>query len=128
MDEVRAEKAVVVRSSIGLSIDGTRITLYDIMDYLKADWPPRLIQDWLDLTDRQIEGALAYIDDNRTRVEAEYAQVLKHAEDTRRYWEERNRERLEQIAKLPPTPGTETIREKLTEWKARLHKDDDSLG
>ncbi len=32
----------VVRNSWGLAVSGTRITLYDIMDYLEAGWPSRL--------------------------------------------------------------------------------------
>ena len=35
----------VVRTSRGLSIAGTRITLYQIMDYLKANEPPEVIRD-----------------------------------------------------------------------------------
>ncbi len=47
-------RSTVVRTSRGLSIADTRITLYDIMDYLTADWPPKLIQQWLNLSDTQI--------------------------------------------------------------------------
>jgi len=37
----------VVRNNFGLAIAGTRITIYDIMDYLKQERPQHLIQDWL---------------------------------------------------------------------------------
>jgi hypothetical protein len=46
--------AVIVRTERGLSIAGTRITIYDILDYLKQDWSPGWIQYWLNLTDEQI--------------------------------------------------------------------------
>jgi len=108
----------IVRTERGLSLAGTRITLYDIMDYLKADWPPRLIQHWLNLTEQQIADALAYINAHRDLVEAEYQLVLQHAEANRHYWEERNRERFEQIAKLPPKPGYEAVYAKLQARKA----------
>ena len=49
-------QTVVVRTDRGLSVAGTRITLYQIMDYLKADWPPKLISQWLDLTEKQLLG------------------------------------------------------------------------
>jgi hypothetical protein len=44
----------VVRTGRGLSVAGTQITLYRVMDYIKADWPPKLIQAVLNLTDKQI--------------------------------------------------------------------------
>src|SRR5258706_819439 len=86
--------STVVRTERGLSIAGTRITLYTILDYLHADWPPKLIQDWLNLTSTQMADVLAYIADHRDEVEAEYQQVVQQAEETRRYWEARNHERL----------------------------------
>jgi uncharacterized protein (DUF433 family) len=112
--------ATVVRTSRGLSIAGTRITLYDIMDYVKADWPPNLIRQWFDLTPRQINDVMAYIEAHRDEVEAEYALVLEQAEATRAYWEERNRERLAEIAHLPPKPGQEAVVANLRARKAEL--------
>ena len=44
MTQLQQEQATVVRTDRGLSIAGTRMTLYQIMDYLKAEWPPKLIQ------------------------------------------------------------------------------------
>lgn len=109
----------VIRTERGLSIAGTRITLYDIMDYVTAGWPPGLIRDRLELTDQQITESLAYIDQHRAEVEAEYQTVLQTAQDIRHYWEERNQERLAQIAAQPPKPGQEAIRQKLQTWKAK---------
>lgn len=116
----RTENPFVVRTERGLTVAGTRITLYLLMDYLKADWPPKLIQHWHDLTDEQIEGVMAYIDAHRAEVEAEYQLVLKQAEENRLYWEERNRERFEAIKKLPPKPGYEAAYAKLKAIKEEL--------
>ena len=80
MIETIPSQPTVVRTSRGLSIAGTRITLYHVMDYLKADWPPKLIQQWLNLTDEQIADVMAYIDTHRAEVEAEYQLVLQQAE------------------------------------------------
>jgi len=109
----------IIRTERGLTIAGTRITLYDVMDYLVGDWLPTLIRDRLNLTDRQVADALNYIEANRAEVEAEYQQVLREAEETRQYWEERNRERIAQIAATPPKPGQEAIRAKLQAHKAQ---------
>ncbi len=46
-NKVNTSHNSVVRTDMGLSIAGTRITLYDVMDYFKKDWPPELIQYWL---------------------------------------------------------------------------------
>lgn len=115
-----SEPIVIRRSDMGLAVSGTRITLYTILEYLHDQWPPDLIRDWLGLSERQIEGALAYITAHRDEVEAEYHQVLREAEENRRYWEDRNRERLAQIASQPPKPGQEAMRAKLAEQRARL--------
>ena len=101
-----------------MTLAGTRITLYDLLTYLKADWPPHLVQQWLNLTDAQLQAAMDYIAAHREPVEAEYQRVVQQAEGNRRYWEDRNRERLAQIAHLPPKPGTEAIHAKLRARKA----------
>ncbi len=120
MKQTNTPQPTVVRSSRGLSIAGTRITLYSIMDYVKAGRSPELIRDHFRLTIKQTADVLDYIKTHRAEVEAEYQQVLKEAEEERQYWEERNRERLAQIAAMPPKPGQEKIRAKLQAAKERL--------
>ena len=110
----------IVRTERGLSIAGTRITIYQLMDYLKADRPTSEIKDLFRLSDEQMTGVLEYIAQHPEEVEEEYQQVLKQAEASRTYWEERNRERLQAIAHLPPKPGTEEIRAKIAKKKAEL--------
>jgi uncharacterized protein (DUF433 family) len=114
------EQPVIIRTERGLTISGTRITIYDVMDHLAAGWTPKLIRNWLPLTEEQLNAALSYIDANRTEVEAEYQTVLQATQEMREYWEEKNRERLAQIAKIPPKPGQEEIHAKLQAWKAKL--------
>lgn len=123
-----SEPIVIRRSDMGLAVSGTRITLYSILEYLQNQWPPDLIRDWLGLNERQIAGALAYITAHRDEVEAEYQQVLRESEENRRYWEERNRERLAQIASQPPKPGQEAMRAKLAEQRARLAEEQARLA
>jgi uncharacterized protein (DUF433 family) len=123
MSETTISSTTVVRNSLGLAIAGTRITLYDIMDYLTNDWPPKLIQQWFNLTDKQMADVMEYIENNRAEVEAEYQQVLDQAEEIRQYWEERNRERFAQIAAMPRKPGQEQLWAKLDALKARLEEE-----
>ena len=109
----------MVRTDRGLTIAGTRITLYDVMDYVMDGWPPKLICNRLELTDQQIADVMAYIEAHRAEVEAEYQAVLQDTEEIRQYWEERNRERFAWITAQPPKPGQMMIREKLAEWKTQ---------
>jgi uncharacterized FlgJ-related protein len=92
------------------------------MDYIKADWLPDLIQAVFNLTDKQIADVMDYIETHRAEVEAEYQVVLQQAKENREYWEDRNRERLAEIASMakPSEPGQEEIRTKLQAAKARL--------
>ncbi len=110
----------IIRTERGLTIAGTRITLYDVMDYVTAQYPPQFIQGLFELTTVQINAALAYIEANRAAVEAEYQSVLKEAAELRRYYEEKNRDLIARIAAQPPKPGQEAIRAKLRAAKAKF--------
>ena len=120
MTLVYNDQPVIIRTERGLTISGTRITLYDVMDYLKAQYPPKLICEKLGLKDEQLHTALAYIEEHLTEVEAEYQECLKTAAEIRQYWEERNRERFAKIATMPSKPGQEVLRAKLQDWKTRI--------
>jgi uncharacterized protein (DUF433 family) len=119
MTSVSNGQSAVIRTERGLTIAGTRITLYDVMDYVTAQYPPKFIRTLFDLTEEQINAALAYIEANRAEVEAEYQIVLKEAEELRYYYEEQNRELIARIAAKPPKPGTEAAWEKLQAARAK---------
>ncbi|MBD2502887.1 DUF433 domain-containing protein [Anabaena azotica] len=113
------EKSGIIRTERGLTIIDTRVTLYDVMDFLKAQYPPKLIRDKFNLTDAQIYAAISYIETNGAELEAEYQEVLRTREEIRQYWEEHNRERLAEIAKIPHKPGQELLWAKLEQQKAQ---------
>jgi uncharacterized protein (DUF433 family) len=113
------QESSIIRTERGLTISGTRTSLYDVMDFLKAQYPPKLIRDKFNLTDAQIETALFYIETNKSQVEAEYQEVLQNREEIRQYWEERNREHFARIAQMPRKPGKEKLWAKLEEQKVR---------
>lgn len=120
MTEILLQPSSVVRTERGLSIAGTRITLYDVLGYLKQEWAPHLIQYWLNLSDQQMNDALSYIEANRAQVEAEYELVLKEAEESQRYWNARNRHLFSQLETRPVKPGQEKIKAKLQARKNKL--------
>jgi hypothetical protein len=115
-------QSAVIRTERGLTLSETRITLYDIMDYLVAGWPAKLIRDRLNLTDEQITSALKYIQTHQAEVEAEYQLVLQNAQEIRQYWEERNQERFAQSAARPPKPEREAIRAKTASLESRARR------
>ncbi len=114
-----SKQVSIIRTERGLTIEGTRITLYDVMDYCR-DYPVRFICGLFDLTEAQVTGAIEYIQLHRDSVEAEYQQVLKDAEELRQYYELKNRDRIAQISAMPPKPGQEALYAKLRAEKARL--------
>jgi uncharacterized protein (DUF433 family) len=113
----------ISRTERGLVLTGTRITLYDIMDFLAAGWPAEDIRDRLGLSHRQVADALRYIDAHRVAVEAEYADVLQAAKAERRYWEAQNRNRFAEIAAMPPRSNHPKARTRLKELKQLLGMD-----
>jgi len=120
MTETNENQTAVVRTNRGLSVAGTRITLYQIMDYVKADRPPSMIREHFRLTVKQTADILQYIKNHREEVETEYQQVLAYADENRRYWEKRKNEHFEKIKSSPPLPGKEQLYAKLRAAKKRL--------
>ena len=113
------EQTAIIRTERGLTISGTRISIYDVIDFLKAQYPPLLIRDKFNLTNAQIEAALSYIELNQSQVEAEYAEVLQTRQEIYQYWEEHNRQRFAKIAAMPRKPEHSALWAKLEEQKAR---------
>ena len=112
-------KPAITRTERGLTISGTRITLYQIMYYIHAGYPRHLIRHQFYLTDEQFDGAMSYIDTHYEEVESEYQIVLQQAEEIQDYWQEKNKERLANISKLTPKPEYASAWQKLQARKAK---------
>jgi uncharacterized protein (DUF433 family) len=119
MTTTPSRQPVIIRTERGLTISGTRITLYDVMDYTTAQYPPKFIRGLFNITEEQLNVALAYIEANRAEVEAEYQIVLNEAEELRQYYEEQNRDLIARLATKPPKSGMEAAWEKLQAQKAK---------
>ena len=109
----------VVRTSRGLTVGGTRLTIYSLIDHFKAGHTDELVLQWYPLTREQLADVHRYIDEHRDEVEADYQRVLQNAEEDRRYWEERNREVFERIKNTPPTPEQAAKIARLNELRER---------
>lgn len=119
MINTSTEQSKIIRTERGLTISGTRITLYDVMDYLKQEYPAKFIRGLFDLSEEQINTALSYIKAHPTEVEAEYKLVLEQAKELEKYYTEKKHQLISHATKISPKPGTEAIWEKLQASKAK---------
>lgn len=110
------ENRTVTRTERGLTVKGTRLTLYSIMDEIKENNSLKNIRDIYELTDEEMLDILDYIHLHRAEVEAEYQEVVRSSEESRRYWEERNRDRFTETYHQ-----REAVQAKLKEWRAQYH-------
>jgi len=70
-------EAKIVKSGRGPEISGTRITVYDVLEYYKAGLHCDLIADTLELSSGQVEVAIRYIEDHREEVMAAYEKNME---------------------------------------------------
>lgn len=110
------ENRTVTRTERGLTVKGTRLTLYSIMDEIKDNHSLKNIRDIYELTDEEMLDILDYIHLHRAEVEAEYQEIVRSSEESRKYWEERNRDRSAETIHQ-----REAIKAKLKEWRAQSH-------
>lgn len=60
----------------GPEIEGTRITVYDVIDYWKEDWRAEQIAAMFRLPLEDIEAAIDYIERHEEEVMADYQQIV----------------------------------------------------
>jgi uncharacterized protein (DUF433 family) len=60
----------------GPEIKGTRITVYDILDYYTQDWHHTTIAARLQLSSAEVLVAIAYIEAHKEEVMANYQKIL----------------------------------------------------
>jgi uncharacterized protein (DUF433 family) len=65
-------EAKIIKTGRGPEIAGTRITVYDVIEYHKMGRHRDMIADTLELSSEQVEVAIRYIDDHRDEVMADY--------------------------------------------------------
>ena len=106
MNSLTSPHPLIIRTERGLTISGTRITLYDIMDSFE-------------LTDSQLSAVISYIEQYREKFEAEYQEILANAAEIKEYWEAYNSERLAKLSSFPPSNGYEKARARLVEGRQK---------
>lgn len=64
-------EALIVETPRGPSLAGTRITVYSVMDYIKAGRSKYYIEQIMQLTPEQVDAVFAYVEQHREAVESE---------------------------------------------------------
>jgi uncharacterized protein (DUF433 family) len=64
--------AKIINRGRGPEIEGTRITVYDVLDYARHGWHRDRIAALFRLSSRDIQAALDYIDQHQDEVTANY--------------------------------------------------------
>lgn len=70
-------EATIINRGRGPEIAGTRITVYDVMDYLKHGWHRDRIAALFRLSSQDVQAAIDYIEQHRNEVEADYDRILE---------------------------------------------------
>ena len=79
---------LIIDRGRGPELEGTRVTVYCVMDYVRAGDPPSQIAEELDLSEQQVQAALEYISAHRDEVEAQYEAILKRVSQPNPDWVE----------------------------------------
>lgn len=69
-------EAKIIDRGRGPEIAGTRITVYDVLDYHRDGWHRDRIASLFRISSRQVEAALRYIEEHRDEVMADYQEML----------------------------------------------------
>lgn len=105
------------RSDRGLAIAGLRMTLYEIMDLVKAGWSSEKILEFYPLTAEQLQDAYNYFAAQGEAFEIEYQRVVRASEERERYYRALESERERTMVRPPDSPEKAAIRARLAELK-----------
>jgi uncharacterized protein (DUF433 family) len=71
--------SVIIDRGRGPEIAGTRITVYDIVDYFDEGWHSTAIATLFRISSREVDAALHYIEEHEEEVRDEYQRILARA-------------------------------------------------
>ena len=77
-------EGIVRRSDRGLCIIGTRIPVFDIMDYLKAGWTREMLLEYVSINEQQLQNALDFIRQGGAELQAAHAEFNRRADEMQR--------------------------------------------
>lgn len=116
MDTATTE-AMIVETPRGPSLAGTRITIYAVMDLIKAGRSRRYVARLTTLTPEQVDAVYDYYEAHREEVEAVYARILEREAKARAESERMVRERSPFPPDMPLEEKRKLMRQRLEELK-----------
>ena len=118
MDTTTTE-ALIVETPRGPSLAGTRITVYSVMDLIKAGRSKHYIAHMMRLTPEQVDAVFAYVEQHKGEVERDYERILHRSEELRAHYEQIFRARSPYPPDMPWEEKRRLLLKKL-EAKKRL--------
>ena len=110
--------AKIIDRGRGPEIAGTRITVYDVVDYLQEGWRYDQIAGLFRLPPEDIQAALQYIEDHKDEVMTVYRQILARHRNV--HYPSAVQEKLAQ--------NRQKLQAKLAEIQARQRAEDAHAG
>ncbi len=110
-------KPLIVETRRGPAINGSRLTVFDIMGMLKYGRSPDYVQGWYHLLDEEMAAVMQYLKEHEEALEREYAEILVRAAAQERYWRERNKDVMNKPPSPPPNEGIARARARLAAMK-----------
>jgi uncharacterized protein (DUF433 family) len=128
MNAEATRTSLIVETPRGPSLVGTRITVYSVMDYIKAGSSRLFILKIMGLTDEQLNAVYEYIGQHKEEVERDYARIVARSEEMRAYYEEQNRHRWRFPPDMPREELQRLAREKLEQMKKAAETNNENNG
>jgi uncharacterized protein (DUF433 family) len=76
-EDTEPDKPRIINRGRGPEVEGSRITVYDVLDYHDLGWEPQRIADLFSLSVEQIRVAIDYIESHKDEVMAAYRKILE---------------------------------------------------
>jgi uncharacterized protein (DUF433 family) len=71
------DESIIHDRGRGPEIRGTRITVYDVLDYYPQGWSVSMIAELFHVKEEQVRAAIEYVEAHREEVMAEYEKILE---------------------------------------------------
>ena len=119
------QDALIVETPRGPSIAGTRITVYAVMELIKANWSRKRILQFMPITGRQLNAVYAYIERHREEVERDYERILRRSEELRAHYKKVQLERSPFPPDLPPAEKRRLMLQRIAEMNQAAQSNND---
>lgn len=94
----------IIETDSGPQISDSRVMVFDVMEAYDDGDSVAQISDTFNLTLLQVETAIAYIIQHRTRLQPQYEEALRLRAEREDYYQTLGEELRRKIAQLPMTP------------------------